>query len=725
MAGVAEGIAHAHANGVIHRDIKPHNLLFGPDRQLYITDFGLAHLTSEPHLTITGEVLGTPSYMSPEQARGDLGAITDRTDIYSFGATLYEMVTGHRPFERDSRHQIIDAVCHDEPPRPRRLDRRVPIDLETICLRAIEKEPKRRYDSAAALAEDLRRFSEDRPILSRRIGVMERAAKWTRRHKAIATAAVIAVALVTVSTGWAVSTVAGHRRDGDLLVQSVYDQLVYRNYDNVGLVTADIERAEALGATDPRFYLIRAMLDLKASDHDRAIERTEQFLDEDPENIEALYFLAWVHYRNQQEERFRDTFAQAEDLGGPRTAEDWFFRGLALHKTDAIEATESYRTASRIRAADDQFFPQAELHLARALNQRIYQTESLETFDEAADTFRGLIKNEHYRGYADYLQSLTFRLAAEIRQGNPDERSRYVAEEYFDKALEWAREGRRQRPESDRPITAEAMCLERLGRLDEALGARDQAIELAEAGEHRCEGHHYRWRLNYWLGNLEEALADIEEHAHEPCIRPDPTTEAAGRLSLSYRYFFPALVHAEGGDLETALELVREASAQEEFGAEAVLLSAAYLRILGEPDAATALLLERMDAARTDPDEASSWADRWEEAMYAFVTDEAAFEVIEELAYDAEFLEEENDKPLIPRRLLGQAHFHAGAKALAAGHRDRAMVAFEKAHRSCDGSTNSSYHGRLMLEQLSRKAGWPAWISVVPEDETEASSTKR
>jgi len=144
LAEVAEALDYAHSKGVIHRDIKPANLLFDADDRLCIADFGLARLAQEPGVTMSGSLLGTPAYMSPEQISGKREKLDHRTDIYSLGVVLYEMLTLRRPFPGQSQEQILHEVLTDEPSAPRRLNRRVPQDLETVCQKAMEKDPTRR-----------------------------------------------------------------------------------------------------------------------------------------------------------------------------------------------------------------------------------------------------------------------------------------------------------------------------------------------------------------------------------------------------------------------------------------------------------------------------------------------------------------------------------------------------------------------------------------------------
>ena len=194
---VAEALAHAHGRGVLHRDIKPSNLLLDAKGTVWVTDFGLAKAEGSDGLTRTGDIVGTLRYMAPERFDG---WSDPRSDVYALGATLYELLTLRPPFEESNRVKLIEQVLHENPTPPRKLDRRIPRDLETIVLKALAKEPGRRYATAEQMAEDLRRFAADRPILARRISPAERTWRWCKRNPMLAGAAgAVAAALVATT----------------------------------------------------------------------------------------------------------------------------------------------------------------------------------------------------------------------------------------------------------------------------------------------------------------------------------------------------------------------------------------------------------------------------------------------------------------------------------------------------------------------------------------------
>ncbi|MEQ9406100.1 MAG: protein kinase [Fuerstiella sp.] len=205
----AQAVHYAHEQGIVHRDLKPANVLLDKDQQPHVTDFGLARMLesvddeSRAELTASGQILGTPSYMSPEQAAGKQEQVGPASDIYSLGAILYACLTGRAPFVADSPVDTLLQVMNKEPVSPRDLNPSVPKDLETICLKCLTKEPHRRYGSAEELADDLDRFLKGQPVLARPIGAIGRTVRWCRRNPVVAS--LLALVFMSMAVGTVVS----------------------------------------------------------------------------------------------------------------------------------------------------------------------------------------------------------------------------------------------------------------------------------------------------------------------------------------------------------------------------------------------------------------------------------------------------------------------------------------------------------------------------------------
>ncbi len=199
IAKVARTVQYAHEQGILHRDIKPGNILLDQNGQPHLTDFGLARLIdTESSVTRTIEILGTPSYMAPEQAAGETGKLSKATDVYGLGTVLYQLPTGQPPFAGGTTYETIRLLRDTEPRSPRLLNPKVDRDLSTMCLKCLEKDPKRRYSSALALGEDLERWVKHEPIQARRTGILTRGKKWMRRNP---TSVLLGASLIALAAG--------------------------------------------------------------------------------------------------------------------------------------------------------------------------------------------------------------------------------------------------------------------------------------------------------------------------------------------------------------------------------------------------------------------------------------------------------------------------------------------------------------------------------------------
>jgi serine/threonine protein kinase/Flp pilus assembly protein TadD len=251
----AEALEHAHALGIVHRDIKPANLIVDAQGKLWVTDFGLAQCRDQPGLTMTGDLVGTLRYMAPEQALAQRDLVDHRADVYSLGATLYELLTLQPVFSASNREELLRQVAFEEPTSPRRIDRAIPLDLETIVLKAIAKNPAERYATAQAMADDLGRYLEDKPIAATRPTMVQRARRWCGRHRALvwsaAACAIMAVTAVAGSIGWVTGDQAARRAIAEEKAGLAFDDsLVFQQQDKWFEALSAIQRAEGLLAGD-------------------------------------------------------------------------------------------------------------------------------------------------------------------------------------------------------------------------------------------------------------------------------------------------------------------------------------------------------------------------------------------------------------------------------------------------------------------------------------------
>lgn len=373
VAEVAEGLHYAHQRGVIHRDIKPSNLLLSvsPDQadaggsesahgRLSISDFGLARILEQPGMTMTGEFIGTPAYMSPEQIAAGRVPIDHRTDIYSLGATLYELLTLRRPFAGRDRDQVLVQILRNDPVSPRTVDRKIPLDLETICLKAMEKDPARRYPTAAALADDLRRFANRFAIAARRAGPIERMQKWARRHPGVAVA-LIGVLILSVGIGFFADQARRiardrilERRDGAL-----EKALLLTFATDIAGAEKAIDEAEQLGASPTQLHVLQGQIALWfLYENEKAVRHLKQAVRLEPKNVSALSLLALAYLSSGQLDPFERTMADVRRLE-PQTFEDFLHKGRVFVYMDRKLGLAMIDEAIRRRPSPFGFFVRA------------------------------------------------------------------------------------------------------------------------------------------------------------------------------------------------------------------------------------------------------------------------------------------------------------------------------------------------------------------------------
>ena len=349
VAEVADALDYAHAQGVIHRDIKPSNLLLSPVGRLSLNDFGLARMLEQPGMTVSGEFVGSPMYMSPEQIAVGRAPLDHRTDIYSLGATLYELLTLQPPFQGVRRDQVIAQIIGKEPKPPRSINRRIPQDLETICLKMMEKDPDKRYQTAGSVAEDLRRYVNRFTIAARRVGVVGRAVRWAKRNKATGAALCGLLLLGLVAGVFAYREHRSEQRALEERRQHAVERamLVAMTGDLDGAEKA-IAEAEVLRASPGSVRMIRGLLALYRDDARKAIEHLEQAVKLLPRSVAAYSLLAHAYIDDFQLGRYEIAMDSVEKLTAV-TPEDYLFKGDAESIYDPPRGLEDLNEAIRRR----------------------------------------------------------------------------------------------------------------------------------------------------------------------------------------------------------------------------------------------------------------------------------------------------------------------------------------------------------------------------------------
>jgi len=349
VAEVADALDYAHAQGVIHRDIKPSNLLLSPVGRLSMNDFGLARMLEQPGMTVSGEFVGSPMYMSPEQIAAGRAPLDHRTDIYSLGATLYELLTLQPPFQGVRRDQVIAQIIGKEPKPPRSINRRIPQDLETICLKMMEKDPDKRYQTAGNVAEDLRRYVNRFAISARRVGLVGRLARWAKRNRATAAALCFVVLLGLLAGVFAYREhVARQQTQEEKRQHAVELAMLIAMGGELDEAEKAIAEAELLGASAGSVRMVRGLLAFHRGDSLKAIEHLDQAAKLLPGSV-AAYSLLAAAYGAEGRWDLYDIMMNSSMRLTAVTPEDNLFRGHAVSAPNPREGLKILDEAIRQR----------------------------------------------------------------------------------------------------------------------------------------------------------------------------------------------------------------------------------------------------------------------------------------------------------------------------------------------------------------------------------------
>ena len=331
LKAIAEAVRYSHENGILHRDLKPSNVLVDTSGQPRVTDFGLAkHFEGESGITLSGQAIGSPSYMSPEQSSGGRAKVSPRSDVYCLGATLYHLLTRRAPFQGDTPADVMHQVLISEPVKPRLLNPDIPRDLETICLKCLEKEPDRRYTSARMVADELGRFLDDMPIHARPVSMPERMWRWGRRKPLVAgLAVVLAVSLMlALWFGWQ-AHLSKQLAEHEQWQNAVDTALEAAWAGDLSSFEKAIREVERHGEADEWIPMLRGQFNLYIPQPEEAVKQFERAVDLAPRSVAARAMLTTAYLYNGQVSQYFEEIGNLETFS-PETAEDYLFLGAAL-----------------------------------------------------------------------------------------------------------------------------------------------------------------------------------------------------------------------------------------------------------------------------------------------------------------------------------------------------------------------------------------------------------
>ena len=398
IGSIADAVHAAHQKGIIHRDLKPHNILLDNDSdQPLVTDFGLAKLTSDKQsVTVTGELMGTPGYMSPEQAKGR--AVDESTDVYSLGATLYALIGGRAPFQAADTMKTLEQIATKPPIALREINPDIDKDLETICMKCLEKKPAERYGSARDLQLDLERYVNGEPILARPINVLERSYRWSRRNPLPTTIMIgIALLLITSIVGWSFSTYyANQSRNNELIAENrrketqVFATLYQENHD-LALMTL---REQMYEISENMLLRVPGVKEVRTQLLQKNRQYFQQFIEKNDSDQNLPADLAFAHFAIGKLDR---------DLVSPEAAVDSLDIAIKMQKK-AFESDPKNESL--------QFDLANSLNLRGECSARLGDlTEAKTDFDAAYSIRRHLAETyptdmEHQRKYANVEMNL-------------------------------------------------------------------------------------------------------------------------------------------------------------------------------------------------------------------------------------------------------------------------------------------------------------------------------
>jgi tRNA A-37 threonylcarbamoyl transferase component Bud32/tetratricopeptide (TPR) repeat protein len=507
VAQIADALQYAHEHGVIHRDIKPSNIMLDSQGAPHVMDFGLAKRNAgEISMTVEGQILGTPACMSPEQARGESHTVDARSDVYSLGVILYKMLTGELPFAGNQR-MLLHQVLHDEPKAPRKMDKQIPVDLETICLKAMEKDSHRRYQTAGAMADDLRRYLNRFPISARPAGPVERVRKWVKRHSGLAAGVGLAFVAVVLAAFFGVESWRERQERVAGTEKARQEMLKEKKQRAKSLIFSGqfpeaeqaIEEAEELGVEEEWALWRRGQIAFHSGEVEKAIPLVERAVARMPDNPAAKWLLGTAYQTTWNWQRASQIDRTSSSLT-PSTPEDALYKGL-FRSFDAPKAG--------LKALDEGLPRQPALiaHVVRAevLARMAIDTSEVSHIEKAMEdvTAAKTIQpgNALALGESVYVHHLAAILYDEGGQIAPHDRALRIAKEDADALRDF--------PDIPLAVVRRSVFLEDQGRMEDAFEWYETGMRQKEVGP--SVARDYAWLL-FERERVEEARKLIERY---------------------------------------------------------------------------------------------------------------------------------------------------------------------------------------------------------------------
>ncbi len=496
---VCRAVHYAHEQGIVHRDLKPANILLDPRGDPLVTDFGLAkEISGGATLTSSGMVMGTPAYMAPEQAvgSGNLGSSIDaRTDVYALGAIFYECLAGRAPFSGENAIEVLQKVLSEDPPPPRRGHPELDRDLETICLKAMEKDKSRRYESAAAMAEDLDRYLRGESILARRAGLPRRARIWVRRHPVFSVAGGVAAVLVAIFVPLLLTGAAKAREkirrkaEAQVHLNRARERIRLGIPEQAGL---ELERALQLDPECAEAVFLRGMASERMSRIAEALGDYRLATRMDPSQPDAWYRLFWTLCLGEFNRiEIQMGYAAPERDREIRTA--WTALGRSTLKPEQVETA---RALWRMRET----FRSGIMRDAQNLEIR-FDDEKLRALEMEMLAMLGrALQSDPVNADALFLRANVRGLSVALGAAKDPQAHLALVLADVDRGLE-------VEPRNREGLLTRAQVLGRMGRREEAIRVADRIVEL---GPNDWEAHRARGIVLSQLGDRNGALRSFD-----------------------------------------------------------------------------------------------------------------------------------------------------------------------------------------------------------------------